>query len=167
MLVPEVQEDAEETPMVARKMTDQDIPYDNTKNSSISALNQILSTKKLTNLIKKIPICITDRAMTEQAIPYTEQTIPYTDRTITYTDRTITECTMTEPNYRVGKKLIIINPAKFIGRRQNERVKPHLSPGKSPLVETFRNDFFSYLGKHRSNLKTDRFLSKKKESLKD
>jgi hypothetical protein len=153
--VPEVQEDAEETPMRARTMTDRDIPYDNTKNASNSALNQIMSTKKLNNLIKKIPTSIIDRANTEQYFMII--------------DRKITECTMTARSNSPMKKSIIIEPAK-IGRGLNERVKTqqqHLRPGKSPVVETFRNDFFSHLRKYGCKHRADQLLSNKKDSFVD
>jgi hypothetical protein len=153
--VPEVQEDAEETPMTARTMTDRDIQYDKTKNVRNSALNQIMSTKKLNNLIKKTPTSIIDRASTEQYFMITDQTI--------------TECIMTARSNSPMKKSIIIEPAK-IGRGLNERVKTHqqhLTPGKSPVVETFRNDFFSHLRKYCCKSRADRKLSNKKDSFVD
>lgn len=136
-------------------MTDRDIPYDNTKNASKSALNQIMSTKKLHKLIKKIPISIIDRASTEQ--------------TLMITDRTITEFKMTGRSNSPMKKSIINEPSK-IGRRLNERVNTHqqnLRPGKKSLVETFRNDFFSHLRKYGCKPRADRLLSKKKDSFVD
>jgi hypothetical protein len=153
--VPEVQEDAEQTLMTARTMTDRDIPYDNTKNASNSALNQIMSTEKLNKLIKKIPISIIDRASTE--------------KTLMTTDWTITEFNMTGRSNSPMKKSIIIEPSK-IGRGLNERVKTHeqnLRPGKTPLVESFRNDFFSHLRNYGCKHRADGLLSKKKDSFVD